>query len=49
MFVERRFQGMHTWDNAFLFSLEPSIMGASRRLNIIDAPAMILGCLGVEI
>jgi len=49
IFVERRFQGMHTWDNAFFFSLDPAMMGASRSLNIIDVPATILGCLGVEI
>ena len=48
IFGERRFQGMHTWDNAFFFSLDPSVFGGGNGLNIIDVPAKITGSLGVE-
>ena len=46
---DRRLQGMHTWDNAFLFSLDVSSIGAEGGLNIIDVPAAILRSLGIEI
>lgn len=49
IFGERRFQGMHTWDDAFFFSLDGSVLGAGTGLNIIDVPAKITGSLGVEI
>lgn len=44
----RRLQGMHTWDNAFLFSLDGSVFGAGDGLDIIDASAMIMESLGVD-
>lgn len=49
IFGERRFQGMHTWDDAFFFSRDPSVLGAGDGLNIIDVPAKITGSLGVKI
>ena len=49
IFGDRRLQGMHTWDDAFFFSIDPSAHGDSRRLNIIDVPAAIMASLGVEI
>jgi len=49
IFGERRFQGMHTWDDAFFFSLDKSLFGAGDGLNIIDVPAKITRSLGVEI
>ena len=49
MFGERRFQGMHTWDDAFFFSLDPSAFGRRNGLNIIDVPGKITGSLGVEL
>ncbi|HER44462.1 MAG TPA: hypothetical protein ENO08_08390 [Candidatus Eisenbacteria bacterium] len=49
IFGERRFQGMHTWDNAFLFALDASLFGEGGGLDIAQAPAMITRSLGVEI
>jgi predicted AlkP superfamily phosphohydrolase/phosphomutase len=49
IFGERRFQGMHTWDNAFFFSRYAPAFGEGRSLNILDVPAKITGSLGVEI
>ncbi|MDI6809296.1 MAG: alkaline phosphatase family protein [Candidatus Eisenbacteria bacterium] len=46
---ERRLQGMHTWDNAFFFSLDKSLLEDGRELNIVDVPGKILRSLGVEI
>jgi predicted AlkP superfamily phosphohydrolase/phosphomutase len=46
---ERIFQGMHTWDDAFFFSLDRTAMGDSQRLNIIDVPGAIMSSLDVEI
>jgi hypothetical protein len=40
---------MHTWDDAFFFSLDKSLLGAGNGLNIIDVPAKITRSLGVEI
>jgi predicted AlkP superfamily phosphohydrolase/phosphomutase len=49
MFGERRFQGMHTWDDAFFFSLDASALGRGNGLNIVDVPGKITGSLGVDI
>ena len=49
IFGERRFQGMHTWDDAFFFSLDASVLRAGNELNIVDVPAKITGSLGVKI
>ena len=49
IFGERRFQGMHTWDDAFFFSLDASVLGTGSGLNIIDVPSKITRSLGVEI
>ena len=46
---DRRFQGMHTWDNAFFFSLNKSLLESGNGLNILDVPGKILRSLGVEI
>lgn len=46
---DRRLQGMHTWDNAFFFSLDTSSIREGGGLNIVDVPATILRSLGVEI
>lgn len=45
----RRFQGMHTWDNAFFYSLDKSLLESDNELNIVDVPGKILRSLGVEI
>jgi predicted AlkP superfamily phosphohydrolase/phosphomutase len=49
MLGERRFQGMHTWDDAFFFSLDASALRPGNGLNIIDVPGKITGSLGVDI
>ncbi len=49
MFGERRFQGMHTWDDAFFFSLEASALRPGNGLNIVDVPGTITRSLGVDI
>jgi len=46
---ERRLQGMHTWDNAFFFSLDGSLLKGGDELNIVDVPGTILRSLDVEI
>jgi predicted AlkP superfamily phosphohydrolase/phosphomutase len=45
---ERRLQGMHTWDNAFFFSLDKSPIEEGENLGIVDIPAKILRSLDVE-
>lgn len=44
---DRRLQGMHTWDNAFFFSNDPSLVDKSE-LGIEEIPEKILRSIGVE-
>jgi predicted AlkP superfamily phosphohydrolase/phosphomutase len=44
---ERRLQGMHTWDNAFFFSLRGDLVDSSKDLEIVDVPRMILRSIDV--
>jgi len=46
---DRKLQGMHTWENAFFFSLDPSLLEGANELNIVDVASKITGSLGVEI
>jgi predicted AlkP superfamily phosphohydrolase/phosphomutase len=39
---ERRLQGMHTWDNAFFFTLRGDLVDLSREMEIVDAPWIVL-------
>ena len=45
---DRRFQGMHTWDDAFFLSLDASVIADCGELTIVDAPKRILRSLDVE-
>jgi predicted AlkP superfamily phosphohydrolase/phosphomutase len=45
---ERRFQGMHTWEDAFFFSLDPAAIEDPNDLNIVDVPKTILRSMDVE-
>ncbi len=45
---ERRFQGMHTWDDAFLFSLDPSAIEIDGEPNVADVSEKILRSLDVS-
>jgi predicted AlkP superfamily phosphohydrolase/phosphomutase len=45
---ERRLQGMHTWDNAFFFSLRSDLVDPSRDLEIVDVPWIILRSIDVD-
>ncbi len=49
IFGERRFQGMHTWDDAFFFSRSVKGSGPGNGLTIIEVPAEITRSLGVEL
>lgn len=39
---ERRLQGMHTWDNAFFFSLRRDLVDPSKELEIVEVPWIVL-------
>jgi predicted AlkP superfamily phosphohydrolase/phosphomutase len=39
---ERRLQGMHTWDNAFFFSLRGDLVDPSKVLEIVEVPWIVL-------
>jgi predicted AlkP superfamily phosphohydrolase/phosphomutase len=39
---ERRLQGMHTWDNAFFFSLRRDLVDSSKELEIVEVPWIVL-------
>ena len=39
---ERRLQGMHTWDNAFFFSLRSNLVDPSKDLEIVEVPWIVL-------
>ena len=45
---ERHLQGMHTWDDAFFFSLRKDLMTEGEDLTIFDTPWKILRSLDVE-
>ncbi|UCG53671.1 MAG: alkaline phosphatase family protein [Candidatus Latescibacterota bacterium] len=47
MVAERRLQGMHTWDNAFFFSLRNDLSDTSDELQIVDVPWKILRSVDV--
>lgn len=39
---DRRLQGMHTWDNAFFYTLRGDLVDPSRQLEIVDVPWIVL-------
>ena len=45
---ERRLQGMHTWDDAFVFSSRSDLLDAQEDPTIVDVPGKVLRSLGVE-
>ncbi len=46
--VQRRLQGMHTWDDAFLATSRPDLVASDRPLTLVDVPHMILRSLDVD-
>jgi len=44
---DRRLQGMHTWDNAFFFSMRKDILDLGKELEIVDVPWTILRSIDV--
>jgi predicted AlkP superfamily phosphohydrolase/phosphomutase len=46
--ADRRLQGMHTWDDAFVISARADLVPDARELTLLDVPAMVLQSLGVE-
>ena len=44
---DRRLQGMHTWDNAFFFSMRKDILDPEKELEIVDVPWTILRSIDV--
>ena len=44
---DRRLQGMHTWDNAFFYSMRKDILDPGEDLEIVDVPWMILRSIDV--
>jgi predicted AlkP superfamily phosphohydrolase/phosphomutase len=46
--VDRRLQGMHTWDDAFVATRRVDLVPAGRPLTLLDVPNMILESLHVE-
>ncbi len=47
--ADRRLQGMHTWDDAFVVTGRTDLVPAGRELTLLDVPAMVLQSLGVEV
>jgi predicted AlkP superfamily phosphohydrolase/phosphomutase len=43
----RRLQGMHTWDNAFFFTMRGDILDSEADLEIVDVPWLILRSIDV--
>jgi len=39
---DRRLQGMHTWDNAFFFSMRKDLVDQDKELEIVEVPWIIL-------
>ncbi len=46
--AQRRLQGMHTWDDAFLATSRPDLIPGDRGLTLVDVPNMILRSLDVD-
>jgi predicted AlkP superfamily phosphohydrolase/phosphomutase len=44
----RRLQGMHTWDDAFVVTTRTDLVPDGRALTLLDVPAMVLQSLQVE-
>lgn len=46
--ADRRLQGMHTWDDAFVVTKRTDLVPGGRDLTLLDVPAMLMKCLGLE-
>jgi hypothetical protein len=46
--VNRRLQGMHTWDDAFVVTSRVDLVPAGRELTLLDVPAMVMKSLDVD-
>jgi predicted AlkP superfamily phosphohydrolase/phosphomutase len=46
--TDRRLQGMHTWDDAFVVCGRTDLLPPGRDLTLLDVPAMVLKSLQVE-
>ena len=46
--ADRRLQGMHTWDDAFVVTKRADLVPDGRDLTLLDVPAMLMQCLGLE-
>lgn len=46
--ADRRLQGMHTWDDAFVVTERTDLVPDGRDLTLLDVPAMLMKCLGLE-
>jgi predicted AlkP superfamily phosphohydrolase/phosphomutase len=44
---DRRLQGMHTWDNAFFFSMRKDLVDPQKDIEIVEVPWIILRSVDV--